>query len=310
VRARSLFRSLVARPGAVNVLGHLAVERSVARLTGNRLRIVAYHDVRDADAFRRQIELLVERYRPVDEAAVVRALATGRRLDPRSVWVTFDDGHPGVVERAQPVLDDLGVRATVYVCPGLVDTDQPMWWEVVEEAQRRGLGPASELVEVKRLPDEQRRIVVARSAEALEGLGPPPRRPQLTTGALRAWLASGHSVGNHSWDHPCLDTCPAAEQDRQLRLTHDWLVETLGVRQPTFAYPNGNRSEASERTLRRLGYPLALLFDHRLADTTGDPMRLSRLRLSADTTIERARAIVSGAHPILFGAAQRLRGAG
>lgn len=269
---------------------------------------MAYHDVPDADAFRRQLLALTADYHPVDEPAVVEAASGGRPLPPRSLWFTFDDGYPGVVDRGQAVLDELGIKAALYVCPAFVDTDQPPWWEVVDEARRLGVGPTQPVVELKRMADRERRAVVERLAAGIEATtGRAFRRPQLSAAALRRWLTAGHSVGNHSWDHPCLDTCSDEEQARQVSLTHDWLVGELGVERPTFAYPNGNLSLGAESALRRLGYPLALLFDHRLSDLGADPLRVSRLRLSADASAERARAIVSGAHPLAFGAVQRLR---
>jgi hypothetical protein len=52
----------------------------------------------------------------------------------------------------------------------------------------------------------------------------------------------------------------------------------------------------AEDALRALGYGAALGFDHRLAKTTGKPLRLSRLRVDATAGLERFRAIVSGVH--------------
>ena len=95
------------------ILGHRSIGFVARRLTQRSLRIVAYHDVPDADAFRSQLVAFKRHYRMVDEATVVEAAVTGRPREPRSAWITYDDGHPTVVERAQPVLDELGLPATV-----------------------------------------------------------------------------------------------------------------------------------------------------------------------------------------------------
>ncbi|MGI9611738.1 MAG: polysaccharide deacetylase family protein [Acidimicrobiales bacterium] len=291
------------------LLGHPPIASFARRITKDSLRIVAYHDVPDDGAFKAQMVEFKRRYHVVDEAAVVDAVTNGGELPERSLWVTFDDGYPAVVERAQPVLDSLGIHATVYVCPGLVDTTIPQWTEVIREAQRRGVGPPQPVVEIKQLPDDERRQITADAATRLEeALGHPFTARQLTTQALEDWLASGHSVGNHTWDHPCLDRCSPTEQDRQIRQAHRWLTEDLGIERPSFAYPNGNRSDAAEASLDDLDYPIALLFDHQLTGLTGHRLRLSRLRLSSDAGIDRAEAIASGAHPMMFSLVNRARG--
>ncbi|MEM9037746.1 MAG: polysaccharide deacetylase family protein [Actinomycetota bacterium] len=294
---------------AVELLGRTAVAGPATAVSRRRLRTIAYHEVTDPERFRAQISMIAEQFRPVGEREVIEAVEHGAELPPKAVWVTFDDGSPTVMERAQPVLDELGVPATIFVCPGLVDTDRPMWWDIVGEAERLGAVVPAPLVEIKAMPDHARRALVAeledeiirRSGSALTGV-------QLTTASLRRWIDAGHGVGNHSWDHPCLDTCTPAEQEEQIRRCHAWLVDELGLDRPTFAYPNGNRADATERTLLDLKYPVGLVFDHRLTRLDVHPMRLSRLRLSADASVGRARAILSGAHSFLFHATRRARG--
>src|ERR1700674_1313631 len=48
--------------------------------------------------------------------------------------------------------------------------------------------------------------------------------------------------------------------------------------------------------LRRLRYAIGLLFDHRLVDRRGAPLRLSLLRVDSSADLARFRSIVSGAH--------------
>jgi peptidoglycan/xylan/chitin deacetylase (PgdA/CDA1 family) len=106
-------------------------------------------------------------------------------------------------------------------------------------------------------------------------------------------------VGNHTWDHPTLDTCELDEQRRQIELAHQWFVGK-GLPTPTlFAYPNGNTSRGSELVLSELGYVAALEFDHRLTETISG-FHVSRLRVNGSDSMAEFRAKVSGLHTELM----------
>jgi peptidoglycan/xylan/chitin deacetylase (PgdA/CDA1 family) len=120
----------------------------------------------------------------------------------------------------------------------------------------------------------------------------------MTTIELLTWVAAGHSLGNHTWDHPLLDRCEPDEQRRQVAQAHEWITGKFDPDHLLFAYPNGNRTALSERVLRELGYRGAVLFDHRLSNLS-EPLRISRLRSNADGNLARFRATLSGVHPAL-----------
>jgi peptidoglycan/xylan/chitin deacetylase (PgdA/CDA1 family) len=131
---------------------------------------------------------------------------------------------------------------------------------------------------------------------------------QWSTEDVADWLAAGNEVGNHSWDHPCLDRCDDDEQRRQVRLAHERLTELVGSPVDVFAWPNGDPSPAAMEELRSLGYRLVADCDHRLVARNADPMAISRLRLDTSVDLTRTRAIVSGAHSAVFHLQQRVRG--
>jgi peptidoglycan/xylan/chitin deacetylase (PgdA/CDA1 family) len=271
-----------------------------------RLRVLAYHDVSDPAAFARHVEHLVACWTPVTGAQVARAGRGDESLPRRAVWVTFDDGYPGVVTHALPLLQRHGVPATLFVCPGYIDTTDAFWWEIVEGAAALGLVHDVEgrpwtatqaLSTAKCMPDPQRRAFVERLTEGLASTDPDAvTRSQLTTQDLRTWTEAGLELENHTWDHPCLDRCSPTEQDRQIRVAHRWLAQRFSPAPRALAYPNGNATPVAKETLRELGYRTALGFDHRLAKATGEPLRLSRLRVEAIADLDRFRAIVSGVH--------------
>ncbi len=292
----------------MRVLGTSVISGTMDRALRGRLRVIAYHAVYDHDAFRCQLDMIADRYTTVGGAEVVAAFNGGRPLPDDAVWITFDDGDSSVVEHALPLLVERSMSATMFVCPGLVADGESHWWDVVESATTKGWVsdrlPAGHFVTaLKRLPDVERRELVESAREHLESVDPEYRSRGHVANhvALDAWMSAGMELGNHTWDHPCLDQCDADEQRRQIVDADRWL-EALGAFESCrlFAYPNGDWTSEAESALQDLGYDLALLFDHRLAviDQT-DPLRVSRVRLDTAVSVERARAVLSGGHSLL-----------
>lgn len=273
----------------------LAGSPVVAGITRNvvrpPLRVLGYHHVIDPDGFFQQMEHLAAVYRPVTATQVIRWLE-GERLPQDAVWVTFDDGDPTIVEEGLPVLRSLGIPATMFVCPGVVDTVQPYWWQVAEI-----LDP-DQIPMLKTIADDERRRRVQEMIERLrEEESADIECVQLTEADIKKWVEAGNDVGNHTWDHPLLDRCSPAEQERQIVSAHEWMMDVVRPERLLFAYPNGNSSADARAVLDRLGYDVALLFDHK--NVSGREREMSRLRTNADGDLARFRSIVSGIHPLV-----------
>jgi peptidoglycan/xylan/chitin deacetylase (PgdA/CDA1 family) len=279
-------------------------------------RILAYHGVDDEHLFAAQIQHLRDKCTILNGADVADWIAGRRDLPRPAVWITFDDGRASVIERGLPILARYGATATLFVCPGLVETRTGLWSDAIGDAFRGGWRPAelppdldAAIDRLKALPDARRRAIVAEAA-----LATPPRNgveELADRGQLERWLAAGQELGNHSWDHPCLDSCDDEGQRDQVQRADEWLVRfTSDNGRPyrrLFAYPNGNRGAAAETELRRLGYEVGLLFDHRLTTDRTDPLRISRLCPDSITGLARFRAMVSGAQPTLLRVARAQR---
>jgi peptidoglycan/xylan/chitin deacetylase (PgdA/CDA1 family) len=282
------------------------------RLTRGQLRVFAMHDVSDLAAFERQVATLANWFTPVPAERVVRWFRGDCGLPTRAAWFTFDDGEPSTVIDAAPVLHRLAVPATVFVCPGLIDEGRAPWWEVVLRATEAGhpveldgqvLSGQPAVTALKRVPDAQRRAVVDALAESVGGGSTRP----VTVDDLRRWRERGGDIGNHTWDHPCLDRCDPADQVDQIDRAADWLDGHGLWDRRLFAYPNGDRTDHAEAHLIRSGYELVALFDHHLVRHRAGPHRVSRLRLDAAAAPERTAAVSSGAHSGLFSARDRAR---
>ena len=126
---------MTARDVAVRTLRSAPVTAVSRRVTKRRLRVLAYHGVDDGPNFEQHMAHVARNYVPVDQTAVVAALSGAAPLPDHAVWVTFDDGDPSVVANALPILAELNVPATMFVCPGLIESGEPFWWRIADAAE-------------------------------------------------------------------------------------------------------------------------------------------------------------------------------
>jgi peptidoglycan/xylan/chitin deacetylase (PgdA/CDA1 family) len=275
-----------------------------------RWTVLAYHAVNDPESFDGHLAWLRRRFHPVSLEQVIAALDGGAGLPRRAVLITFDDGDRSMVTAALPRLTGHGMPAVAFVVSSLLDGQAPPWWRQVEAFRRQGVSsaalsqvaPGDEVAALKRLPDHERRAVLAELAAAAPAS---PTEPQLTRSDLTLLEAGGVAIGNHSYDHPCLDRCDDAEVERQLAAAHRDLTAALGHETRAFAYPNGNLDPRAEPVLSGLGYRLGFLFDHRSSPwPPPHPLRVSRVRVNSDSPPDRFRILASGLHSALH----RVRG--
>jgi peptidoglycan/xylan/chitin deacetylase (PgdA/CDA1 family) len=280
-----------------------------AHLAARRLAVLGYHAVRDPERFERHLDFLARRMHPVSLEEVVTTLDRGGSLPDRAVLVTFDDADRTVVRDALPPLRRRGVPAVAFVVAGLLDGDRPVWTAEVRELVGRGAiaaglprrGPRDSARFLKGLPEEER----GRVLEELRGSVGRLRAtvPQLRATDLPVLESAGIAVGNHTFDHPPLPTCPNDRLAAEIVEAHRVLAEACDRPPVAFAFPEGIPDPRADRVLRDLGYRVAFLFDHALAPfPPRDPYRFSRLRVDSDVSLDRLRVVVSGLHPAVHAA--------
>jgi len=293
-----------ARTISYKVLAALGRASMASGLSSRALRVLGYHDAPDPAALRRQLHFIRRHFSVTDVAGALD------NAESRPLLVTFDDGDPTVVDLGLAVLEEAGVKAVMFVCPGVIGTSEPFWWEIVQRGIDLGvdvggapLTPAA-LTTMKRLRDPERRATTTRIRSRVEEIEERPLQArQLTLEQLQTWVAAGHAIGNHTWDHPTLDTCEPGEQERQIVTAHEWLAAHDLMAELVFAYPNGNETAEARAVLERLGYRAAFLFDHRTGRR--DHLAVSRLRVNVDCDMDGFVARVSGLHPMLHSLAGR-----
>jgi peptidoglycan/xylan/chitin deacetylase (PgdA/CDA1 family) len=139
----------------------------------------------------------------------------------RTVVVTFDDAHRSVLEVAAPLLDRLGLPATVFVPTDYPDSGRPMAWE--------GYDP----------------WLGSRWERELDCLG---------WEELRGLAAKGWEIGSHTKSHPRLPRLDQAGIDAELVDSRKTCEENIGLPCASVAYPYGDYDDRVLRAAGNAGY--------------------------------------------------------
>jgi peptidoglycan/xylan/chitin deacetylase (PgdA/CDA1 family) len=287
-------------------LRHSPLQVVFHRRAERKLSVLAYHGIDHPGRFEEHLAYVQGSAHPVSLEEVLDAIDGRTGLPLRAVLVTFDDGDRSVLDVGLPALRSAGIPGVAFVVAGLLDSDEPFWWEEVEGLVRAGArlpemdgqGPASAVRALKEVRDERR----LRLIENLRRQRPEVRlrRRHLRGTDLALLERGGIAVGNHSLTHPCLGRCSDSQVREEIEGAHGILRSALGHHPDAFAYPDGDWDPRAGERLRGLGYRAGFLFDHRSSTIpVEDPLRISRLRVNAGTSMDRFRTILSGLHPAI-----------
>jgi peptidoglycan/xylan/chitin deacetylase (PgdA/CDA1 family) len=255
-------------------------------------RILMYHGTPrgDAPALERQLRLVSMAFPvvPLDD------LASGQKGARPRVALTFDDGLRNNVDVAYPILERLGLTATFFVCPGLIDGEQWLW---NHEARQRLLTlDASELGELaagvgapgeveafvewlKTLDIARRREVEADIRDATPGFA--PSDAQRHEFDLAGWKELKSldprvvAIGSHTMTHPILTSLTTEETDAEMRESRFALEKRLEREVSSFCYPNGNLNDGALASARRY-YRSAVTVEPGRLEGEIDPHQLPR----------------------------------
>jgi len=259
------------------------------------------------DHFDEQMAWVARHGRPMTLADLAAA-ARARRLPPRAVAVTFDDGYIDNLRTARPILARHGVPATFFVPAGALDEGREFWWDTLERVFF-GLHPlpaalpadlaGGDAPQPIRSPDERaaahwalyHRLVRLGAAEraarvdtlvAWAGLERPPSveaRP-MTARELKELAASPSCVvGAHGLGHLALPEFDIDTQRAELTDSKRRLEAIVGTPVEALAYPYGAWNADTARLARECGFSLAVTCDERLVEPGGDSWRLPRVEV-------------------------------
>tara|TARA_R110001583_G_scaffold60017_3_gene178705 strand:+ start:3111 stop:4076 length:966 start_codon:yes stop_codon:yes gene_type:complete len=260
-------------------------------LGANKLSVLIYHqtlphydpmrpDEITAEQFEQHLRWIKSSFNvlTLDEATSALKL---RRLPPRSLVITFDDGYENNCSVALPLLEKYGLVATFFIATDFVDGGL-MWNDRIIETLRihpsaeidlnwltmgvRTIHTESErqhlaydlLYKIKHLPPATRQQAVDRICEGIAL----PVNLMLSSLQIQKMDRAGMEIGGHSCSHPILKNLETAALMREVCDNKSFLENLLGHPVRSFAYPNGVPEKDYDRrcidTIKRAGYEQAV----------------------------------------------------
>jgi peptidoglycan/xylan/chitin deacetylase (PgdA/CDA1 family) len=235
------------------------IRETVAR---RKVSIFLYHHPDPAD-FRRQLRYLSRRYAFISLDRLVDAIERQdwSSIPPKSLVVTFDDGHRATFELGA-VCREFGVVPTMYVCGGLIGTNRHFWWEEAGEDRES----------LKRLPSpafqarlsERWRFTFTREYESRQALS------LAELERMRPYL----SVQSHTRFHRILPQCTDAERADEIVGSKREIEELTGQPCEHLSFPNGDCEDVDVHLAKLAGYRSARTTKPGWNDLRTDPFRL------------------------------------
>lgn len=252
--------------------------------------------------FAAQMRVLKRLRQPVSLDEMAQRLANGT-LHKRMVAVTFDDAYRDVLTNAKPVLQELGIPATVFVVTGKLGDERGFWWDRLATAVMAGKLPerlpplsflggtewkaadqAREMEDrdalhlrlwetIRLLPAGEREAATDEVCAAFTGAADPA--PVMTEAELGNLAAGGLiSIGAHTMTHPSLPSLSAGGQRAEITGSKERLEAILGQPIRRLAYPFGDYDEWSTEIAQDLGFDYAVGVE---AGSVRDPAARFRL---------------------------------
>ncbi len=325
---------------SLNLLYRSGVLESMLKAGRTWLTALSYHRVEDPfragfytykpnisatpSQFRQQVEYLRAHYNLITCERLACWLRGEQELPPRPAIITFDDGYADNMALALPILQQLAVPATIFLCSGSIGSAVPFVWDYAaycfsctrkSRSELPLTGPAEwsdevtrELVmrqwfqHAKSAQDAEKRKLVEALAKALDVDVPADAFTglYLNWDQVRELDRSGIEMGAHTVTHPILTSIPLERARQEIMESKSRIEAELGKPVIGFAYPNGGRGDFSPEImslLREAGIEVAFTLlsgPTRLRTVASNPLAIRRIFVGYNDTFPRFLAKLAG----------------
>lgn len=220
-----------------------------------------YHGVaqQSAQSLDEQLRYLIRHFKVVSLETMLDRLANGSFPLAHEIVLTFDDGLRNNLTVVYPILRELRLPATMFVCPALVESGQWLWNHEMRcrlqtlalpdlaEVRMKLLAPGTSVDAIiewmKTLWLQQRHMAEATIRQATRGFQPTAAQREafdiMDWDDLRSLDCNLITVGSHTLSHPILTTLNGGEIESEILESRRCLEDRLERKVDFFCYPNG-----------------------------------------------------------------------
>ncbi len=209
------------------------------------------------------------------------------RLEGEAVCITFDDGYMDNFSMALPILEELNIPATIFICTGSINTENELWWDELERylldeekhypenfylqddffgcgwatktyRERRELYDTMHWLMYNKI-DVKKRLEWMKQLKSWSGCSGQGRTENcvLQTDTGQKYLSPLLTIGAHTQNHPSLKSLPRQQQYSEMAVSQSMLSTLFERKITVFSYPFGGKGDYDETTIeicRELGF--------------------------------------------------------
>jgi peptidoglycan/xylan/chitin deacetylase (PgdA/CDA1 family) len=236
------------------------------------------------NTFQQHMRYVHQHFNVISLAELVNRLESGKKVGGCCA-ITFDDGWQDNFTNAFPVLQRLGLPATIFLATDYMGSNRLFWPETIsyylrhpDFNARASKHPAliqlfAAWVEQKDKREKSENVILDDAIARLKTLAPstreriidflqsflgpvpPQERLLLKWEQIRKMHSSGIvDFGSHTAGHVILTQVPLAHARDEIRKSRTEIEHQIGTPPSFFAYPNGNYTQALISELKSLGF--------------------------------------------------------
>lgn len=252
-----------------------------------RVTFLLFHDM-DAAYAEKVFKYLKKHYCIISLKDYIEIVRKQDRFPSKAVVITFDDGHVSNY-KLLPIIKELDIPVTVFLCSSIVGTQRHFWFRQ-SEAVKHGVESFKQLSNDDRL----QKLMIMGFAQDKEY----DDRQALSCEEIMM-MKRKVDFQSHTCFHPILPQCDDATARDEIVVSKQQLESFFGLDVFALSYPNGDYSDRDIKLAKEAGYQCGITVDSGYNNHSSDLFRLKRFSVNDAKSVTELMVKASGIYAII-----------
>lgn len=304
-------------PMALNV----KLDKYFIKKTNKSCCIINFHGVRKQNTgifnnrhlqvseFEKMIVYLKANYKIIPLSELFDLHRTKRKIECKTIALTFDDGYLNNFEIAFPILKKHNVPATFYlITKGLLQSDFIVWPDLIDLVKKfdssditieghKFPSPSyhndqlgSEVINFLKTKGEMaenlsKEVFTNKAKQQVDNVGEFIKLVDAET--IKPYVKESLlEFGSHTHTHYCLEYLNSETLKNELQLSQKIIQDITGQKVVSLAFPDGSYNQETLSKAKDCGYTDLVAVNYKFSENNKNPNLLSRFTISNSTTYE------------------------